>query len=298
MEIGIGLPGREQPGQSDHVLDWARRAESGGFSSLAIGDRVVAPAHEALVTLAAAAGVTSRIRLMASLIVGPIRETTLLARQAASIDVLSGGRLSLGIGVGARADDYAATGTPFAGRGRREEDQLRTLRRLWSRDAPAERRSGAPEHGPIGVAPTRPGGPEVLLGGYVPAVAQRIAAWGDGFIAPGGGEPAAIAVLWQAILDRWAEAGRRGRPRWVAGSYYALGPHADEAARAYIGAYYGYDPHLAARRLDALPATSAAVKETIQAWADRGVDELILRPVVADPAMLDGLAEIVNSGPT
>lgn len=297
MEIGIGLPGRGQPGQPDHVLDWARRAEHGGFSSLAVGDRVVAPAHEALVTLAAAAGVTSRIRLMASLIVGPIRETTLLARQAASIDVISGGRLSVGIGVGARADDYAATGTAFAGRGRQEEDQLRMLRRLWSRDAPIDRDPEPREYGPIGVAPTRPGGPEVLLGGYVPAVAQRIAAWGDGFIAPGGGEPAAIGVLWQAILDRWAEAGRRGRPRWVAGSYYALGPHADEAAQAYIGAYYGYDRHLASRRLEALPTTVAAVQETIKAWAGRGVDELILRPVAADPAMLDGLADIVKTLP-
>ena len=93
MHIAIGLPGRAITGRPDHVLSWAVTADVGPFSSLVIGDRVIAPAHEALTTLAVAAGVTRRIRLMASLVVGPARETTLLARQAATIQVLSGGRL-------------------------------------------------------------------------------------------------------------------------------------------------------------------------------------------------------------
>ena len=224
---------------------------------------------------------------MASLLVGPVRETTLLARQAASIDAISGGRLSLGIGVGARRDDYAATGVPFAGRGSREAEQLAILHRLWRGETLDD------AGGPIGIAPARPGGPEVLIGGYVDAIADRIAAHGDGFMAPGGAEPAAIARLWTTIQAAWSSAGRSGVPRFVGSSYYALGPRAGAAADAYIEAYYGYDPALAERRRATLPTTPDAVRATIARVAELGCDELILRPVEADPAMLDDLAELV-----
>ncbi len=290
LDIAIGLPTRPRPGAPDHVLDWARAADAGPFSSLAAGDRVVAPAHEALAMLAACAGVTTRIRLMASLVVGPARETSLLARQAATIDAISGGRLVLGLGVGARADDYDATGVPFAGRGARATAQLATLRRLWRGEALDDRT------GPIGVAPARDGGPEVLIGGYVDAIAARIAAYGDGFMAPGGGDPVAIAALWRTIRAAWSDAGRPGSPRFVGSSYYALGPNAEGAARAYIDAYYGYDPALAARRLATLPTTPEAVDATIRRVAELGCDELILRPVEADPAMIDHLAAVVRGG--
>jgi alkanesulfonate monooxygenase SsuD/methylene tetrahydromethanopterin reductase-like flavin-dependent oxidoreductase (luciferase family) len=286
MRIAIGIPSRPEPGRPDHVLTWAEVAEAGPFSSIAVGDRVVAPAHEALAVLAACAGATRRIGLLAAAIVGPVRETTLLARQAASIDVLSGGRLTVGIGVGAREDDYRATGTDFRGRGRRETEQLGLLRDLLR----GERLDGL---GPIGPAPRRPGGPELLLGGYVPALAGRIAAFADGFLAPGGGEPAAIATLWRSITDAWSAAGREGAPRLVWGSYFALGPEADDAARAYIETYYGYDPAVAARRLATLPTTPDAVVATIRQARELGVDELILRPVRADLDMLERLADVV-----
>jgi alkanesulfonate monooxygenase SsuD/methylene tetrahydromethanopterin reductase-like flavin-dependent oxidoreductase (luciferase family) len=285
VNVAIGLPSKPRRGSPDHAVGWAIRAENGPFSSLVVGDRVVSRGHEALTVLAACAAVTDRIRLMASLIVGPTRETTLLARQAATIDALSGGRLTLGRGVGAREDDYTATGTPFRGRGERAAAQLAELRRIWG-DEP-----GAPTIGPAAV---RPGGPEVLLGGYVPAVADRIAAHADGFMAPGGADPTAIAALWLLVRQRWADAGRTGTPRYIAGSYFALGPAADAAADAYIEAYYGYDPAVAAKRRATLPTSPAAVADTIRRAADLGCDELILRPVEADPAMLEELAGLLR----
>ncbi len=110
MQIGIGLPTRADGLSAEDLHAWGVRADGGPFSSLATLDRVVFPAHEPLVALASVLGVTSRIRLLASVIIAPTRETTLLARQAASLDALSGGRFSLGVGVGVRRDDYAATG--------------------------------------------------------------------------------------------------------------------------------------------------------------------------------------------
>ncbi|HEY6957935.1 MAG TPA: LLM class flavin-dependent oxidoreductase [Candidatus Limnocylindria bacterium] len=286
MRIGIGLPTRAEHIAGDTLLEWARRADAGPFSSLAVSDRVVSDAQEPIVALASVIGVTRRIGLLTSVVLAPTRETTLLARQAASLDALSAGRFTLGVAIGAREDDYAATGQRFHRRGRRLDEQLASLRRIWS---------GEPYLGVglIGPSPSRRGGPELLVGGYVSTVARRIASWGDGFMAPGGGEPKAMSALWDEIVSAWDAAGRRGRPRWVSGSYYALGAHADDAADAYITANYGHDPKVAERRRRTLPATPDAVREAIARQRDLGVDELILRPCAPDDAHFAGLAEIV-----
>jgi alkanesulfonate monooxygenase SsuD/methylene tetrahydromethanopterin reductase-like flavin-dependent oxidoreductase (luciferase family) len=281
MEIGIGLPTRTGDAPLPILLEIAARAEEGPFSSLAVADRVIFPAAEPLVSLAAVIGVTRRIRLLTSAVLGPTRETTLLARQAATIDALSGGRLSLGLGVGVRADDYAATGSEFGTRGRRLEEQLAELRRIWA-------------EGSVGPGPVRPGGPEILIGGYVDAVARRIAAWGDGFIAPGGGEPARMVELWSRIQAAWASAGRPGKPRLVGAAYYALGRNAGEAANNHISAWYGFDPALAERRLAGIATTPEAVRAAIERQREMGADEFILRPCVADLEQVDLLADLVD----
>lgn len=289
IEIGIGLPTRAAGARGDVLLDWAARAEAGPFSSLAVMDRVAFDAQEPLIALAAASGITRRIRLLTSILLAPTRETTLLARQAASLDVMSGGRLTIGVGIGAREADYRATGFSFRTRGRRLEEQLPLLRRLWAGEAVGD---GV---GPIGPRPVRPGGPELLIGGYVPAVARRVAAWADGFMAPGGAEPAAMAELWRAIEAAWETAGRAGRPRWVSGTYYALGPTAEADARTYIEASYGHDPALAERRYRGIPKTEAQVRESIRHAAASGVGELVLRPVSVEIDALDRLAQLVGA---
>lgn len=291
MRIGIGLPTRADALPANALLDWATRADAGPFSSLAVLDRVVLPVHEPMLALAACVGVTHRIRLMASVILVPTRETTLLARQAASLDALSGGRFSLGVGVGVRRDDYVATGQAFERRGRRLDAQLGILRRLWAGEPLDD------EVGPIGVTPARPGGPELLIGGYVPAVARRVAEHGDGFMAPGGGEPARMAELWAAILAAWQAAGRPGRPRWVGSSYVALGPQAARQAADYIRSAYAFDPALAERRLAGIPTTPAAVRTLLRRQADMGVDEFVFRPCAPDPSLLDRLADLAPDAP-
>lgn len=286
MRIAIGLPSRVASASGAVILEWVTGAERGPFSSVVVTDRVVSQALEPLTVLAMAAGATRRIRLMSSVVIGPTRETTLLARQAATIDVLSGGRLTLGIGIGVRANDYLATGFDFHRRGRRAEEQLPALRRLWSGEALSD------EVGAIGPRPCSADGPELLIGGYVPAIVERIAKWGDGYMAPGGGEPQSLLKMWRQIEQAWQEAGRKGKPRWVGASYYALGPNAADHANRYIAANYGYNPDLAARRLSTLPTSTAAVEEAIKRQGDMGVDEFILRPCADDLEQMDRLAEI------
>ena len=286
MRIAIGLPSRIPDASGELMLEWATRAEQGPFSSLVVTDRVVSRSLEPLAVLALAAGATRRIRLMTSVVIGPTRETTLLARQAATIDVVSGGRLTLGIGIGVRTNDYLATGLDFHRRGKMSEEQFALLRRLWRGETLSS------EVGPIGPPSPRPGGPELLIGGYVPAIVQRIASWGDGYMAPGGGEPEAMLRTWREIELAWQRAGRSGKPRWVGASYFALGPNAADHAKRYIGANYGYNPELAAKRLRTLPASPAAVEEAIKRQADMGVDEFILRPCAEDLDQMDLLAEV------
>jgi alkanesulfonate monooxygenase SsuD/methylene tetrahydromethanopterin reductase-like flavin-dependent oxidoreductase (luciferase family) len=286
MRIAIGLPSRVSSASRAVILEWITRAERGPFSSVVVTDRVVSQSLEPLTVLAMAAGATRRVGLMTSVVIGPTRETTLLARQAATIDVLLGGRLTLGIGIGVRDNDYLATGFDFHRRGRRAEEQLPTLRRLWSGAAMSD------QIGAIGPRPARADGPELLIGGYVTAIVQRIAKWGDGYMAPGGGEPENLLKTWHQIENAWQEAGRTGKPRWVGATYYALGPNARDHASRYINANYGYNPDLAARRLSTLPASDSAVEESIKRQADMGVDEFILRPCADELDQMDRLAEI------
>lgn len=289
MQIGIGLPTRAPGLSAEDLRVWADRADRGPFASLATLDRVVTAAHEPLVTLASVIGVTSRIRLVASVIIAPTRETTLLARQAASIDALSGGRFSLGVGVGVRRDDYAVTGFEFEHRGRRLDEQLPLLRRIWNGEAIA----GTSDR--IGVPATRGAGPELLIGGYVPAVARRIAAHGDGFMAPGGGDADRMAELWRSIETAWGAAGRARRPRWLSSTYVALGPAADRQAADYIRSAYAFDPVLAEKRLRAIPTTPSALRNLMRRHEAMGVDELILRPCAPDLRLVDRLADLVGA---
>src|SRR5437763_6769454 len=150
MQVGIGLPNATRGVQGKQLIDFARDADRAGFSTLGTIDRIAYSNYEALVTLGAAAAVTERIRLMTSVLLAPLRtNVALFAKQAASVDGLSDGRLLLGLAVGGREDDYELSGVDFRGRGQAFDGQLEELRSLWDGDQ---------------VGPEAPGGPTLILG--------------------------------------------------------------------------------------------------------------------------------------
>lgn len=150
MDVGIGLPNAVPDTEGRTIVDWARRADEAGFSTLGTIGRLVYPNYEELIALAAAAAVTSRIRLTTSILLAPLHtNTALFAKQAASLDRISGGRLVLGLGLGGREDDFAASGLTMARRGQRFDEQLAEMQRIWA----GEGRAGI---GPIGPMPARP----------------------------------------------------------------------------------------------------------------------------------------------
>jgi alkanesulfonate monooxygenase SsuD/methylene tetrahydromethanopterin reductase-like flavin-dependent oxidoreductase (luciferase family) len=287
MKIGIGHPGTIPGVKGQLILDWARRADAGPFSSLGSLDRLVYTNFDTLITLTAAAAVTQRIRLMTTVLLAPLYNAGVLAKQAASLDAFSGGRLTLGVGVGAREDDFRAAHTSFHDRGKRFEAQLETMKRAWSGQPLAE------DIGPVGPAPVQPGGPELLIGGYSPAAIKRLSRWGDGYIA--GGAPPPMARQGYALAEQaWKAAGRTGTPRFVTGMYWGLGPDAAERAGAYIRNYYAFAGPMAEQIASSVASTPEAVKGAIQAFADVGVDELICWPCIPELDQVDRLADLIG----
>ena len=287
MKIGIGLPSTNPSVRGQLILDWARKAEAGPFSSLSVLDRLVYPNYEPLMTLAAVAAVTQRVRLVTSVLLAPLRNPAMLAKQTASIDALSGGRLTLGLGIGSREDDFKAAGVLMSQRGRIFEQELALMKRVWS---------GQPVRdgiGPIGPQVVRQGGPEVLIGGYSPEAMQRIGRWGDGYLA-GGGSPAQAQQLYQKAQESWKAAGRPGKPRFVGCFYFGLGQNALERAGTYIKHYYAFLGPMAEGMAQSLPVTPEAVRQAIESRFQMGMDEVILWPCIPDLDQIDRAAEIVN----
>ena len=285
MKIGIGLP-NTIPGTPGSVLvEWARRAEARGFSTLATIDRIAYPSFESLVALAAAGAVTERIELFTNILLGPTRNSVLLAKEAASVDQLSGGRLTLGLAVGNRPDDYEVAGQPFASRGRRFDEQLETLQDAWS---------GKPVGGadkPIGPRPVRDEGIPIIIGGNFPGCFDRIVKWGAGWTA-GGGAPEQAGPFAQQVREAWSAAGKEGTPRIFALSYYSMGPDVETSKRSILD-YYGYLGGFEKDFAEYLPRGADAVRETVRKFEDAGVDEFILDPTIPDLAEVDLLADVV-----
>jgi alkanesulfonate monooxygenase SsuD/methylene tetrahydromethanopterin reductase-like flavin-dependent oxidoreductase (luciferase family) len=290
MDIGIGLPSTISGVPGRLILDWATAAERAGFSSLATIDRIVYPNLETIPTLAAVAAVTERIRLTTALLIGPYRGNgALLAKQLATVDAIAGGRLTVGIAVGPRVDDYEATGSSFRERGQAFDRQLAELRAVWAQ----EPRGYA---GPIGPAPVQAGGPPLLIGGNVAATFRRMAGFGAGWIFGGGG-PELFAAGAEQARRAWHDAGREGEPRLVVNGYAALGPDSEEHARGYLLDYYGFLGGFAEEIAAGALTSPQAVAEAVEGYADAGCDELILFPCDPDLAQVPLLAQAAGLAP-
>ena len=279
MRVGIGLPSTLPGATGPLVVEWARRAESGPFASLGVLDRIAYDSFEPLTTLAAAAGATVRVSLVTMIVVGPLRNDAPLAKSAASLDALSGGRLTLGLAVGARRDDYTAAGVAYATRGRRLVQQLAALRERWEDTS---------------VCPTgaRPGGPDMVVGGLSDQAFARAARYADGYV-HGGGPPRAFARAADKARAAWMDAGRPGSPRLWAQGYFALGEDAAEQGKRYLRDYYSFTGPFVERIVSELLSTPQAIAQFIRGYEEAGCDDLVLFPAVPDLAQLDLLAAVL-----
>ena len=285
MKIGIGLP-NPIPGTKGSLLPaWAKRAEELGFSSLTTIDRVAYPTYESLTSLAAAAAVTERIGLLTNILLAPTRNGVLLAKQAASVDQLSAGRLTLGLAVGGREDDFELARQNFHDRGRRMDEYLSLMHNAWAG------RPLANGTAPVGPEPVN-GSIPILIGGTSDEAIERTVKWGVGWTAGGSGADQ-IAGFKERLETAWKDAGREGSPQIVALTYYSLGGDAAQASRAYLRDYYAYTGKRVDTIVEGPPRDEESVRAAVTRFDEAGVDMLIFDPTVADLAQVDRLAAVV-----
>ena len=277
MDVAIGLPNAVPGTTGDQLTEWARRAEARGFSSLGTIDRIVYPNLEPLASLAAAAAVTERIGLATTVLLGPLRPNPVaVAKQALTVHALSGGRMTLGIGLGGREDDYEHAGVDTDKRGKELDAMLERIREAWADDV---------------MGPETPTQPRVLVGGSVAASFERAARFGDGWI--GAGAPPDQFAEWrQAFESAWSAAGRNEAPQNAALTYFSLGDRAEEDARAYLTDYYAWlGEEVAGFIADSAAKDADTVKQYLAAFEQAGCQELFLFPSSSDPAQVDLLAD-------
>jgi alkanesulfonate monooxygenase SsuD/methylene tetrahydromethanopterin reductase-like flavin-dependent oxidoreductase (luciferase family) len=287
MKIAIGLPST-LPGVGGGLLrDWARAAEDAGFSSLGTLDRIVYRNLEPLLALTAAASVTQRIGLLTAILIAPTRGADVaLGKQLATLDVLSDGRFTAGVAVGGRPDDYAVSDLDFERRGRWFDEALEAWRAAWSGD-------GVRAADPVGPPPLTPGGPPLLLGGNSAAAVRRTVRYGAGWISGGGG-PDAFAGGADAVRGAWTAAGREGKPRLAALTYFALGPTAGQDAQEYIGHYYAFLGPIAEQIAASALTDAHQVAAAVSAYEAAGCDELVLFPCGSSLSQVDLLASAAS----
>ena len=256
----------------DLLLEWARGADAGPFSSVGALDRIVYDNYEPFTVLAAAAGVTQRVRLATMIAIGPLRSTALLAKEAASVHGLSGGRLTLGLAVGARTEDFDAAGVEHKGRGKRLGEQLAYIRGNIDGDR---------------VGPSRDG-IEILVGGLSGQAYSRMARYADGY-AHNGGPPRAFAGAAGRALAAWSDLGRPGKPKLWGQGYFALG----DATRgeSYLRDYYAFTGPFVEKIAAGHLTSARAVRDYVRGYEEAGCDELVLFPTVADLDELERLQE-------
>jgi alkanesulfonate monooxygenase SsuD/methylene tetrahydromethanopterin reductase-like flavin-dependent oxidoreductase (luciferase family) len=272
VNIGVGLPTTTPGASGELILEWARLADAGPFSSLAVLDRVAYDSYEPFATLAAAAGITSRIRLATMIAIGPLRPTGLLAKQAASVHQLSGGRLTLGLAVGARTEDYEAAGTESRGRGPKLAAQLAYIRGGVDGDRVGPAREGI----------------EILVGGLSGQAFSRMARYGDGY-AHGGGPPRAFASAAARAEAAWRDLGRPGRPRLWGQGYFSLVDV--DRGNAYLRDYYAFTGGFVERIVAENLTSARAVKDFVRGYEEAGCDELVLFSTTPDLEELERLRE-------
>ena len=280
MNVGVGLPtsvGGVTPGL---LREWARRSEVGPFSSLGVVDRVRYPCYEPMTPLAFAAAATQRIGLVTMVVIGPLRNAAVLAKEAATIDAISGGRLTMGLAVGARDEDFEAVGVSPRSRGDRLEDELYDMRDIWERPDTEHMLSDL--------------GPRLLVGGMSDVTFLRAARFADGYV-HGGGPPRTFERAANRTRTAWGEWGRVGTPKLWAQGYFALGDEdLLERAKAYMLDYYAFTGPFAQRIAEGLLTTPQAIAQFVRGYAEAGCEELVLLPAVADLEQLDRLADALT----
>lgn len=270
------------PHGRDEVLRWCRGIDEGPWSSLAVPERITYTSHSLTVQLAAAAALTERVRLWTTIVILPSHSAVRMAKDLASVDRLSEGRLTVGVGVGGREQDYRAVGAPFDRRWQRMDDQVATMRSIWAGNPPE------PDLDPVGPPPVQPGGPPLIAGAMGPKATARAARWAGGVddgSAVAAPDPDTLRDVAERVRTAWREAGRTDAPHLSTSLWYALGPDAEARLRGYAFDYLRvFSDEIGEAVAENVTAfTPKALRAAVDTVRDAGFDELFLVPTTTAP---------------
>ena len=289
MDVGVALPQMTQGLDRDTIAAWCATVDAGPFASVSAGERITYDNLDGFSLCSAAAVLTERVRVFLNAVILPWHSPALIATQLASIDVLSGGRLDVALGVGVREQDFAAVGVPMEGRFGRLDRGVAELRRLWT----GEEAAGG---GVVGPAPVQPGGPPLLSTATHERSLARAAQWADGVSGFSlEADVAEVADAFAMTRAAWSAAGRTDPPRLLTGTYVCLGPDAEAALHAFARRYLAVFGNRAASAMaDRLTThTEAALCAFLEGVRDEGAEQCILIPASNDVALVDRLADVV-----
>jgi alkanesulfonate monooxygenase SsuD/methylene tetrahydromethanopterin reductase-like flavin-dependent oxidoreductase (luciferase family) len=284
MHISIGIPNSVPGATGKSLLEWARRADAAGFRSLASIGAVSYPTYEELTLFAAAGAVTERIRFLTNVLITPARSAAELAKQAATVDQLTNGRLTLGLGAGWREADFILNDRDFAGRGSAFDRILGDLHRSWNGEALDE--AARPASPPSVQSPI-----PIMVGGTTNAAIKRVVDYGVGWTA-GGMPPDAVAEFGQKVRDAWTAANKDGEPHVAALVYFGLGDTEEQSRSNLLDYYKPMGDEIAGMIAGGALRSADAISGAIAAYEAAGVDELVLDPTVPDPDQVDLLADV------
>jgi alkanesulfonate monooxygenase SsuD/methylene tetrahydromethanopterin reductase-like flavin-dependent oxidoreductase (luciferase family) len=290
MEIGVALPQMAKGLDHDSFMAWCRGIDDGPFSSVSAGERITYHNVEGLTACAAAAALTERVRVFANLLVLPWHSPAMVTKELLTIDLISNGRLEIGVGVGGRVQDYDALGSSFAQRHQRLDDAVAEIRRLWAGGTFAD---GIP----LGPPPVQTN-PRVLAGAMGPKALARAAQWADGVSGFTVTADAAEAdALFRATEAAWTAAGRAEAPRLVSGFFFALGDDAEARLRTFTSDYLDVFGTEVGKMVGEMMTafTPERVRQGLDEIEAAGCDELILVPATTDVRCLDLVADVVAS---
>lgn len=284
-----------EPDLDASVLEtWARTVDEGPFSALAWGERIAFGNPDSLTLLGALAAWTTRVRLVTTVIVPQLHDPVLLAKALATGDLLCGGRLTVGLGVGGRQEDYHAVGADLATQTRRDmAERVAVMKRVWA----GEKITGSVL--PVGPPPVQPGGPPLLVGSIGPKTIRSAAAWADGLA----GTTLDLDVdkqneLYDVARQAWAAAGK-GKPHLATSFWFAFG--APEESRAQVHRHLRrYMNWIPAEFVDAMaPVTGWAGSEdellaVLRKFEQIGTDEVQLIPTSSDLDQVRRAADVAG----
>lgn len=293
MKIGMTLPLMEPQVDGAILETWARAVDQGPFASLCFGERMAFDNPEAMTLLGACAAWTQRVQLKTTVIVAQLHNPVMLAKCLATGDMLSRGRLTVGLGIGGRIEDYVAAGADPATRNQADlAERVATMKRVWAGE------KVVPTLKPIGPAPYRPGGPELLAGAQGPKAIRAAAQWADGisgFSFDLNMQDAAASF--EQVRAAWREAGRP-EPKLTTAFWFAIGDDGRAQMERHLRHYFNWIEPTALEAM--IPATGFAgslkeLKAVLKQFEDLGTDEVHLIPTSDDVDQVWRIAELIDN---